>query len=1453
MDPGGIASASLDVVGDTFDLLGIEAGGGTAATSFTEFEGGLEAPSAEGYGEGVAEVSSVREYILNVTNFVLGFLGLLAVLIIIYGGFLYLTAAGREEQAGKGKKSIMYAVIGMLVIMGSYAIVNTVLQAPSGTEDGGLAGSAPETVAGTSSGQVADQRAGFYRASIEIRNIAEDFYSGYLHYDENRNAIDSLSSFLPTFTTHQEFRSDAEGEIAILNRIKSIANPLDSINEAVDDVIDVYEEAINNSATIYNEVAAEESSVLGAVLPDAEWKTRMEAQQNFLDPAALASGDLTPANQDDFAKVVVRTSEQLQELRDSISEVTTEGLGVDEAFDDLIGSSGSLTSLATGSTTDAANPPVLNNTAVSNTEILRIVEQLASLSKAVQQIQFVSAIITSDIKEGSAPLIVNFDGLRTLDPLKTQIPSENFHWDFEGDGIEDATGVSVDTIYTEVGTYIPRLRVDSPNEGQVADGIAYSKITVREPAIKINMEVTAGGTIYAMRKYDSVSGNLITDKSILKVTTTEASANGGGVTFNASETDNTQIRTVRWDFGDLQPEIIYEGDQSPELTQNIAIEAEGTYQVVLEITDRLNNVDRKIINIVVGTPAARIQVLPGTIGGLETEFSFDGGESRSDAGQVQTYDWTYPADAEVLSVTDTDEVLKLKFGSTGNQNVTLLVTDSLGSTDDATVTVKVESKPPVAQFFTEMDNPQIPARVWLDASDSYDPDGDEIVTYEWFIDENPISEQYVDIIDPDPQFSIIEFRGQNKYDIGLTVTDSNGDVSEMVTKEVDILDKLDIIWSALDTVTAQLNENGEAEVSVSLISKYGKVYEMDWGDSEVETGDLTPPFTSLSHTYKEAGVFNVNVSVFDEFDNENTNARKIFIGTGDMPLAVIGAEIRGNPIINSTEGVTISRNDIVNFSAGASRNVDGTGRRLTYSWNFGDGTRSTQKETTHTFREVGDYEVYLTVADESGRAVGTSTDLLVIAVEGQPPTLRGLAAVPSTADLTTPVQVNLNAIGAEDPDGHITKYRWHYYDVAVPEETLGTQVTTLPNATMTIGTKGREDDEVTYAFVVEITDDENATTSSLDRLAVSPTLTVVNGPNKPPTASFNVDRTSVMVGESINFTSSSSDPDGQIIDYIWDFEGDGFADNFQSLSANESHTFLSPAREGLAIRLKVIDDKGSVAYSDPVTVYIDSSLLPPTAAFTSEQLEDSTRIQFTDNSSVDASASDFLSISKWSWDFDVSIDSNGDSINDNDTESTEQNPTHDYVAFGIKRAKLTVEDTEGNSASVTNFVNISAPKPAAPEPPTTPSEPLDARLITNPSPNVIDSKIHLQGSGGNVTFNYGSSVGDIATYIMDKNVYFDTNGNGIKNDDEDHMSTTGGSWTTDFDSSWGNIRVRLTVKDSANMSDFVEKDIVFDTSADSTLVASTLSLNEKHIPALLVTLVGFAILALSILKFKKEK
>lgn len=75
---------------------------------------------------------SLRAAIQTIINFFLFFLGTIAVAMVVYGGFMYITSQGDDGQTEKGRKIIQYAAIGIIIILISYALVATLLGAGTG-------------------------------------------------------------------------------------------------------------------------------------------------------------------------------------------------------------------------------------------------------------------------------------------------------------------------------------------------------------------------------------------------------------------------------------------------------------------------------------------------------------------------------------------------------------------------------------------------------------------------------------------------------------------------------------------------------------------------------------------------------------------------------------------------------------------------------------------------------------------------------------------------------------------------------------------------------------------------------------------------------------------------------------------------------------------------------------------------------------------------------------------------------------------------------------------------------------------------------------------------------------------------------------------------------------------------------------------------------------------------
>ncbi|WP_256793606.1 PKD domain-containing protein [Terrabacter sp. Ter38] len=164
--------------------------------------------------------------------------------------------------------------------------------------------------------------------------------------------------------------------------------------------------------------------------------------------------------------------------------------------------------------------------------------------------------------------------------------------------------------------------------------------------------------------------------------------------------------------------------------------------------------------------------------------------------------------------------------------------------------------------------------------------------------------------------------------------------------------------------------------------------------------------------------------------------------------------------------------------------------------------------------------------------------------------------------------------------------------------------------------------------------------------------------NDPPVASF----TATLTGRTVAVdASASTDPDGNIATYEWDF-GDGATDT--GVTAAHPYTAAGPH----TVTLKVTDDKGG---SNTTTRAVNIANQDPTASFTS------TSNRFTATVNGSASTDPDGNIASYAWTF-----------GDGGTAST-ATANHTYAAAGAFSVKLVVTDNDGATAEVTHTVTVS--------------------------------------------------------------------------------------------------------------------------------------------------------------------
>lgn len=237
-----------------------------------------------------------------------------------------------------------------------------------------------------------------------------------------------------------------------------------------------------------------------------------------------------------------------------------------------------------------------------------------------------------------------------------------------------------------------------------------------------------------------------------------------------------------------------------------------------------------------------------------------------------------------------------------------------------------------------------------------------------------------------------------------------------------------------------------------------------------------------------------------------------------------------------------------------------------------------------------------------------------------------------------------------DPDGTIVEWFWDFGDAVN---------STDRNPTHQFSSAGP------HPVVLTVTDSDGSKDSASHNVEVLA--------NVSPVAAFSFSPANVKTTTTVLFSDGSSDSDGTIATWRWDF-GDGTNSN----ERNPSHRFTSARVH--PVSLIVTDNDGS---TDSVTQNVEvlANVAPISAfSFNPANANTSTSIRFTDES-TDSDGSVVL----WRWEF-------GDG-----TTSNEQNPTHQFVAQGTYQVTLTVTDETGATNAITQNIQI-APVPSTNQP-----------------------------------------------------------------------------------------------------------------------------------------------------------
>lgn len=84
------------------------------------------AQGATGLQNPLGQNATVYSVLFQIIRFILGLVAFIAILILIWGGIKFMTATGNEERVRSAKSTIIWAIVGIVVILLSFVIIETV-------------------------------------------------------------------------------------------------------------------------------------------------------------------------------------------------------------------------------------------------------------------------------------------------------------------------------------------------------------------------------------------------------------------------------------------------------------------------------------------------------------------------------------------------------------------------------------------------------------------------------------------------------------------------------------------------------------------------------------------------------------------------------------------------------------------------------------------------------------------------------------------------------------------------------------------------------------------------------------------------------------------------------------------------------------------------------------------------------------------------------------------------------------------------------------------------------------------------------------------------------------------------------------------------------------------------------------------------------------------------------
>ncbi len=590
---------------------------------------------------------------------------------------------------------------------------------------------------------------------------------------------------------------------------------------------------------------------------------------------------------------------------------------------------------------------------------------------------------------------------------------------------------------------------------------------------------------------------------------------------NVNFTDNSvdldgYIVSWLWDFGD--------GKTSNEQNPTHFYEDNGIYTVNLTVIDNDGNkgsIEKQIV-VLNTPPAADFSWQPSEPTDIE-DVIFNASLSYDIDGYIVNYTWDF-GDGNISY----GQNVSHRYAENGNYTVKLTIIDDDGAVTWITKEVVVLNVPPVANFSYTPEEVSTYETIFFSQS-SYDLDG-YIVSWLWDFGDGKTSNE---------QNPTHFYEDNGIYTVNLTVIDNDGNKGS-IEKQIVVLNTppaADFSWQPSEPTDIEdviFNASLSYDIDGYIVS-YAWDFESD--------GIIDEYGINTMHIYQDNGKYNVTLIITDDDGATDSVTKMITI-----------LNVPPTPSFSYTPEEPTDL-EIVEFTDSS---IDLDGSIINWTWDFGDGNVSYEKNPKHQYRNNGVYSVSLTLTDNDGAKRTTSKAILIRNV----PPVANFSWQPS--EPTDLQKIVFNASLSYDEDGSIVNYTWDFGNGNV---SYGESVTYKYKV------------DGIYTVTLTVKDDDGAKTEISKQVEVK---------NVKPEAMFTYKPSKPREDEMITFNASSSyDPDGDIMKYSWDFDGDGVIDAY---GMEVTHKYSK--KRDYRVILTVEDDDGAKDLYDLVITVREKERVP---------------------------------------------------------------------------------------------------------------------------------------------------------------------------------------------------------------------------------------------------------------------